>query len=109
MLVGRDAPELLDMLNEADSTEDTLEVLTRAQARWQQEEEDKLEEVDNLSGACPRAVIEETLADSPLGKDGPEERPLDAEDTLPFDFEPELFLPTKLRVRKLRRAKWEER
>ena len=33
VLVGRDAPELLDMLNEDDATEDTLAVLTRAQAR----------------------------------------------------------------------------
>ena len=109
VLVGRDAPELLDILSEPDSTEDMLAVLIRAQARQQQEEEDKLEEGDRLLGACPRAMIDESPADNPLGWDGPVERPLDAEDTLPFCLEPVLFQPAKLRVRKSRRAKREGR
>ena len=54
-------------------------------------------------------MIEKTPADSPLGQDVPAERPLDAEDTLPFDFEQELFVPANLRVRKWRRVKREER
>ena len=81
-------------------------MLNQAQARRQQEEEDKLEEGDCLSGACPRAVSDETTADSPLEQDEHAELTSNGEDTLPFDFDPELFAPARLGVRKSRRAKW---
>ena len=71
-------------MNETGSTEDTLVVLTLALARRQQEEEDKLEKGESLSGAWPRPLSNETPIDSPLERDRPAEQPLDAEDTLPF-------------------------
>lgn len=76
--IGRDAPELLDLLNETDSTENTLAVLTRAQTRRQWKKEEKLEERDHLSKACPIAMSGETPTDSPLEQDRPTEAPSNA-------------------------------
>ena len=91
-------PELLDMLNEGAHPEDMLAVMTQTQARRQQEEEEKLKEGDRSSGATPRAVSDVTV-----------HSPSEYQDTPPFDFDPELFEPTRPRVRKTRRAKREER
>ena len=109
VLVGKDAPELLDLLNETDSTENTLAVLTRAQTRRQQEEEEKLVERDRLSEACPKAVSNETPTASPLEQNGPAEPPSNAADTLLFSFKPELFKSARSWARKSRKAKREER
>ena len=88
------------MLNEAGPPEDALTVMTWAQAKRQQKEEEKLEEGDRSSGVTPRAVSDVNVH----SEDSPSEQ-----NSVPlFDFEPELFKPTRPWVRKTRRAKQEE-
>ena len=67
----------------------------------------------------PRAVSDETPANSLLEQDGHSEGPLEqvrpaaltsnAKDALPFDFEPLLFTPARSWARKLTRVKSKKR
>ncbi len=106
VLLGRDVPELFDLLN---PTEDAMVVATRAQTKRQTEENARLEEADCQSGAEPHILLDESAvpedSQAPLGTELDGDHGIAEE----FDFDPELFITKEPRIRKTKRVKREER
>ena len=113
VLLGRDVPELLDMLNDPDPT-DVMAVMTRAQSKKHQQEIKRLEESDRLSGASPNTLSGEPTSSQPVSLETKDSDPQSSVeeptgDAPPFNFDAELFVPKTPRVRKSRQAKRDER
>ena len=109
VLLGRDVPELLDMLNEPDLT-DVMAVMTRAQAKKQQQEIKRLEESDRLSGASLNTLSGGPTSSQLVSLETKDSNPQNSVeeptgDAPPFNFDAELFVPK----RKSRQAKRDER
>ena len=110
VLLGRDVPELLDMLNEPDPT-DVMAVMTRAQTKKQQQEIRRLKESDRLSGARPSGEPTSSQSVSSETRDSSSQNSVEEQtgDAPSFHFDAELFVPNTPRVRKSRQAKRDER
>ena len=74
VVLGRDVPELLDMLNTPEKPQDSMVVLTRAGARRQAQVIQELEESDSRSGATPTGIQQEPTSS--------ETEPLDETDSI---------------------------
>ena len=109
VVLGRDVPELLDMLNTPEEPQDAMVVLTRAGGRRQAQVIQELEEGDSHSGATPTEIQQEPITSETEPADTEPVDVTDSTDALPFSFDDELFVSARPRERKSRRAKRQER
>ena len=100
VLLGRDVPELMDLL---ENKGDALAVMTRAQARQQDKEECVRQQREKESGVQPHAVMEETIQ-------GPDEETIQGPDEDQWcNFDEDLFMTGKVKEKLTRKQKREGR
>ena len=98
VLLGRDIPELLSLINGTtdQNEEDAFLVTTRAQEKRQQETEQKLQEKEKESGAVAKPLEEQMVQTEPQCE--------------PFDsLDESLFIPGRAKEKKTRSQKRQQR